>query len=302
MKKFFNYHIFLFTLFLPACSFYNSNIKKIDTFSQAQQEFQVTDKDTLVVFDIDNTLLDPNEKLSQIEYLKPDDFDDPNFVREIQNDFKKLYATRGTEFKNNFISEIYRNTTFKPVEPEEVTVIRELQARNVKVIALTASLTGKFGKVKNMQKLRYQNLLDSGFDFRKSFDVTKIIFDKLAPRDGYFPMFYKGLILSSTSSKGQALSAFLDAINWKPKKVILFDELMSNQQSVEYEMKKRGIAFQGFQYVAAFRDKIKLGNKQIIKYQYDYLVKNGVFLTNKQTLELMKAPDVVQQAAIESVL
>lgn len=302
MKKFFNYYIFLFTLFLPACSFYNSNIKKIDTISQAQQEFQIADKDTLVAFDIDNTLLDPNEKMFQIEYLKAEDFDDPQFVREIQTDFKKLYAAKGTEFKNNFISAIYMSTTFKPVEPEEVTMIKELQSRGVKVIVLTASYTGKFGKVNKMQKLRYQNLLDSGFDFRKSFNIKKIIFNTLAPRDGYFPMFYKGIILSSTSSKGQALGAFLDAIDWKPKKVIFFDELISNQQSVKQEMKNRGIAFQGFQYIAAFREKIKLGNKRIIKYQYDYLVKNGVFLTNKQVLKYMKAPDVVQQAAIESVL
>jgi hypothetical protein len=302
MRKFFRYYFILPMLFLSACSFYNSNIKKIDTISQAQQEFSVADKDTLVAFDIDNTLLDPNEKMFQIEYLKPEEFDDPSFVREIRADIKKLYASRGTDFKNNFISEIYQRTTFKPVELEEVTAIKELQARGVKVVVLTASYTGKFGKVKKMQKLRFKNLLDSGFDFRKSFDLKKMIFDKLAPRDGYFPMFYKGLILSSTSSKGQALGAFLDSIDWKPKKVIFFDELIINHQSVAQEMEKRRIPFLGFQYMADFREKIKLGDKQIIQYQYDYLVKNGVFLTNNQTLEQMKAPNVVKQAAIESVL
>ena len=302
MKKVFHYYLLLFTLFLPACTFYNSNIKKIDSITQAQQEFQAADKDTLVAFDIDNTLLDANEKMAQIEYLKPIYFDDPKFVEEIQTDFKKLYASRGSEFKDNFISAIYLGTTYKLVEPQALVEIKKLQARNIKVIALTASYTGEYGKVKKMQKLRFDNLRDSGFDFHKAFDIKKIIFDKLAPRNGYFPMFYKGVILSATSSKGRTLGAFLDAIDWKPKKVIFVDDQKINHQSVALEMKSRVIQFIGFHYKADFKKKLKLGNKQLIKYQYDYLIKNGTFLTNKQALEMMMGPNIVKEAAIESVL
>ncbi len=300
MKKIFNYSILFLILFSQ--TFCYAKITKIDHIWQTQKELAAADKDTLIAFDIDNTLLDPNEKMFQIEYLKPEYFDDPKFVQEIQTDFKRLYKTKGPEFKDNFISAIYLGTTFKPVEPEEVTAVKNLQDRGIKVIVLTASYTGKFGKVKSMQELRFKNLYDSGFDFRKAFDIQEVIFDKLAPRDGYYPMFYKGLILSSTSPKGAALGAFLDAIKWMPKKVIFFDELMSNHQSVEKEAKRRGIAYQGFQYMADFQQKFKIQNKALIKFQYDYLVKNGEFLNNKQALEKMEKLNLKKEPFLQPSL
>lgn len=90
----------LFLLIFAGFSISRANIiREIESIKQVQDELAQVDENTLVVFDMDNTLLMANAPILTIDQA----------------------------------------TTFRPVEKETVKIIKNLQARRVPVIALTYS-------------------------------------------------------------------------------------------------------------------------------------------------------------------
>jgi predicted Fe-Mo cluster-binding NifX family protein len=222
-------------------------------------------------------------------YLAPTHFDENyvEFVKWIQSNAAKLFENKNDPaLFNKFKSLVFSKTNFVAVEKITASVIKVLQSRGIKVIALTASNTGKFGVIESMQQWRLKNLKECGVDFSQSFEEEEIIFKDFNAQYNFYPMFYKGMLLSAGNPKGKVLAAFLDSVKWKPKKIIFFDDLKQNCQSVAEEMKNLGIPGGCFWYRAAFKEKIKL-NKQIIEYQYNHLLEHENFLTEKEVTEKM---------------
>jgi hypothetical protein len=197
----------------------------------------------------------------------------------------KFFATKGNRA-------IFAKIKFVPVEPDIkptiVELIKTLQYCDIKIIALTA--TGKqTGDLAVYSKWRLANLEQIGLNFEHSFEKQEIILDALPPIFESSPLFYKGILFSAGYLKGKVLSAFLNKINWKPNKILFFDDSLEQCKSVSIEMEKKNISCHCFWYLASHKNKIKL-NQKLIETQLDYWTEHKEILPEAEALKLISNP------------
>lgn len=187
--------------------------KTIETIDSVMDEkvvaqLQNADAETLVIFDMDNTL----------------------FI--IAN--------------NKTVTDLNKKLTLLLVEKEMIEVIKNLQERNIKVMALTA-----VGASRELRRWRVRNLNQIGLDFSTSFDLQEAEFYKLPYCRNIHSAFYQGVLCTAHNPKGSVLIAFLSMIGWRPAKVIFFDDRIQQCVAVAHEMTEYGIPVQCYWYQAA---------------------------------------------------
>jgi hypothetical protein len=267
-KKYLLYGLLIIIMLISLCEINCLNdIKKfnsIDSIEQVQDFLQQATPKTLVIFDIDDTLIVPEEKIFYPLFKAVDDFDfsDTAFVKKLKEIYWQLAKSKEANV-------IFSKIKFIPVEQKTIVLIKELQNRNVKILALTNGSLCKFIGIEIMKKLRFSHMNQVGLDFSSSFNIQELILENLPPLWGYSPIFYKGILYALGSPKGTVLMEFLNKIVFKPDKVIFFDDLIEQCSSVSSTMEKLGIQCLCFPYRAEPKVKIKLDQKLVQK-QFDY--------------------------------
>lgn len=234
------------------------------------------DVETLVVFDIDNTLYTPKDLL-----LRPCGVDF----------FKQLiyqYAGKISSEQLRYLSSIMiSQRSVDLIDPNFPVIIKELQSNDIKTIALTAMQTGPYGQIESMEDWRYEELKKLDIDFRNAFPkFPHIIFEEMNTAYG-LPVFKHGILASSRHTKGDVLVAFLKQIHWHPKKVIFIDDHLEFIESVSEEMKLRGIHFSGFHFVTEQFNTEKV-NEEVARLQFEYLLEHQTWLSDDQALQMLK--------------
>lgn len=256
-----------------------SNIKQIDSFEQAVAALNATDKNSLVLFDVDDTLIEPASIV-----LRPQ-------IRENVAYLPWLKELIDKTFKEAKKSEDYYFSIWKTmevpvlIEPDIVHIIRSLQDRHVKVLALTALRTGADYIIPSLPEWRFNKLKQVGIDFAKA-DLPDMTFKELPASNAQYPVLYHGLLCTAGVTKDAVLGAFLDRVHWKPNKVVFFDDNMKRVEQVAQEMHKRGIPFQGYQYRGGDLMPGKL-DKEVATMQFKHLVEHEEWLIEDQARALL---------------
>ncbi len=274
-------------LIFPSCTWFTSDVQKIDSIEQARTELLKATPQTLVIFDMDQTLMNPTEQFFNLLYQSVSDFDpaDHDFIRTLLAKNQALIAARkGFGQSIALVSSIFAKTNFIPVETTTIALIKELQARGVKVIALTSSNTGIFGVIESMQEWRLRNLHQIGLDFSSSFVPQELELTTVPKEYGSPAVFYHGILCAALNPKGKVLAAFLDNVAWKPTNIIFFDDSKEQCESVATEMKKRGIPTHSYWYRGAYQKKIKL-DQQLVQKQFDHWIAHEEFLSSQEIAE-----------------
>lgn len=272
----------------------------INSIKQAQSILQSADGNALVVFDLDDTLIAPTDAFHiywKMALGNPEkDFiqDDVDFVQQFQHHFKiplinKNNVSLDAIYGAQVTSKILSKSDFKPVEPCTLQVLKDLQMRGIKCIALTYQKTGQNGEIPCMQEWRAQKLLSVGIDFGQSFRDQEFIFDAFTEPDGGCPpMFYNGILMTALKPKGPILSAFLDRIKYVPSKVIFFDDTKVQVESVAQAMALRNIPFHGYWYQGAKTTKPQALNRDIVQLQLNHLKQYNDVLSTEEARALLQ--------------
>ncbi|MFC1842924.1 DUF2608 domain-containing protein [Candidatus Dependentiae bacterium] len=278
LDKIITYLALFLLISLTSCSQKKSTIQEITSIKQAQNELDQADKDTLIIFDVDDTL---TYKAANIIFQ-------PWFRKTEEG--KKFWAQvikHSKSQENPLDSKLHVlikrmiNNVDQPIEPGVVNLIKTLQGRGLTVIALTHCITGFVGGTL-IQKLRYEKLLEVGIDFSSSFEQKEVCLTHLTSHANRHPLFYNGILLTDAFAKGPVLAEFLDVMQLKPKKVIFFDDNESYVKSVQEEMKKRGIIFKGFVYRAIDKLPPQDFDQKILDYQLKYLKEHDEIISDKR--------------------
>lgn len=273
-----------------------SNINEIYSIVQAHDELGQADNQTLVVFDIDDTLTANVEALVHVivfEHGLEHFYEhDHAFITRLRHNAKKIFEAKKSndpEYTQRLFSLIMEKEHFEPVEHAMVQVVKALQQHGVKVIALTNFNTGKWGLLEHIEQWRASKLKEAGFDFSTSFGSGQIFFDMLSPRNGTYPLFYEGILFTALAcDKGKLLRTFLQSIGWIPKRVLYFDDREDGVyiQSVQHEMKSAAIPCTCFWY-RAMKDRKERIDQAVVQFQFDYLFKHEIFLTDQEARAMM---------------
>jgi hypothetical protein len=272
----------------------NAAIISAQTIQQIQIKIEDLLKDhnpenILVAFDIDMTLTQPDHPALYYPALK----------KHLAL-YQKILAPLTPEQKDLAITLTTQMVPQRLIESQTPKTVQALQQKGIKVIALTASLTGKFDGFKDkMIFLRRDQLQKLGIDFTKSLSkwTSVISFMDFPQYTGWYPMFYHGVLSSNGEkhiSKGQVLGALLQHVGshypkkvgkpgYSPHVIVFIDDKKKHLEEVESYLKSHhpNLPFVGIEYQAAFDyAPTEIGAKDFEKFWNDLTHKAKSLLNN----------------------
>lgn len=192
---------------------------------------------TLVVFDIDNTLAAPEGVLGSDQWFS-------HMVEQ-----KKAEGFDYTHAVNSSLPIYYLvafNIDLQLLDNKSLYVLEKLKEMNAKSMCLTAR--SLYVAERTLEQLKKINL-----DFNPPSEEEKVL--TLA----HTSLFKKGCLFSGLNDKGEALFAYLDSLGLRPDNIIFIDDKHSNIKTVELAVLNRQIPFTGIHYTFV-EDRLKSYN------------------------------------------
>lgn len=263
--------MFKFLILLIFSNALVADIIPIQKFSEWSLLDDATESD-LVIFDVDDVLITNTDVYLQTEYQE-------DLFLAIMNAIAKAKTPQEIAHIFDRLSLLYLLPERVLVEKETPLLIKQLQEKGIKTLALTSCDTGKFGLVDSIQKWRIEHLLSFGIDFSSSYAISEPIWLPISASKK--PALYeKGILFSKGYKKSEVLLAFLNKYDLKPARIFFFDDLLENHEDLEEALNKEGIRFIGLHYLGA-----KTVPRQVdpteMQHQIDYLIDHGIWLSGK---------------------
>ncbi len=203
-------------------------------------------KNTLVVFDIDNTVA------TQHGY-----FGDAWFSKMLADELSKgksVFDVLPTYFHAQI------NTWLVPGEPTALPLIENLQNNGITVIALTA-------RDYHILYRTFEQLQRIGVDFSATSPHKPF-----QPYGTHEPALYEGgIIFAGGHDKGEVLLHWLDQMKYNPTKIIFIDDKLKNIRSVQLAAQENKYPFVGIRY-GYFDDHVKNIDMQKAEVAYKELL------------------------------
>ena len=178
-------------------------------------------EDVLCLFDVDMTLTQPDHPAAYVPNLRTH----LHLYRAIQARYPNLDTC--LTFCFNFLL---------PQRLTDADIPSVLALLRMRTIAFTATVTGDF-LGKRMEIRRYEDLKQEGISFENAFPQSEIVLNTCPSYRGYYPTYYKGILFSNSergnTTKGTVLCAFLEAVRFTPKCVVLVDDRPQNHVDVQ---------------------------------------------------------------------
>jgi len=275
----------------------NCAIRPIERIKQLKPLLATFTEDDLVVLDVDYVIMEP-ETFLKLLYVKtpPCAEKDKSWLKGFYADFYSYCASLSRDEYVDLNNYILARVVYELVEPEIALIIRELQSRGVRVLALTSAKAGKqetyLGGHREiiLEELRYQILSKLGVTFDISFSGIDPFYLPKSEGGSIAPYFYKG-ILFARENKGDALKAFCEYMQWRPKKIVFVDDAVPYLQQVMWHCDSTEELY-CYHYTAAYKKVMNLDHKILLN-QLDYLKKHNSFLNRKEMQALMKSPNLL---------
>ncbi len=249
----------IFMLFIVS-SLYSSELITTNNFEIIEQESKKLNCLSLVLFDVDNTLIFPIDAI-----LRPQ-------AKLLFNQLINDHPER----------DLYRDIRLKAshsiVDQRFVHLIQGLQEKKIPTLAFTAA----FGSVcKNQQpgEWRLKELKLHGFNFYSPFSEHQFLELPKVAEPCQSPIYRSGILYTSLQPKGIILTHFLNAINWYPDKVLFVDDERERVEQVTEALDKMGIECVGIHYTAVEETPCEIILEQAI-FQIDYFIENDIWLSD----------------------
>ena len=226
-----------FLLFLPF--FLISQIQEIKTLSQIYPHLK---KQTLVVFDLDNTLLEPVQDLGSDQWF----------------DSKRSFYK-----KKGFSSQVaFEKTYDEYYKIQSVTEVRLIEKDTLKVFEKAAEKNQIMALTTRDDNLSYATI--------KQLGKLKLIFKKPPVAGEAYVytdrglLYREGIFFTAGAHKGRAFLAFLKKTGLKPKAVLFINDKLDPLKEMEEACLKNQIAFTGLRY-GYLDEKVKKLNHRILE-------------------------------------
>lgn len=214
---------------------------------EMKQLLPYIEEGAFVVFDIDNTLIEPVQELGNDQWFR---------YR------KKTYISSGCS-KEEALEKTLRewsaiqNVTEVQLAEEGIDqIIEHLQIQNIPMIGLTTRGLG-------VSTLTVQQLKSVNIDLLTTAPTKEEFYFK----NGRGVLFRGGILFTAATHKGEALKRFLEEAEFLPSKVIFVNDKYSHIVPVEEVCEELGIPFVGLRY--GFLDqKVRNFREQVAKVQY----------------------------------
>lgn len=265
---------------------HSTGIKEIYSLSEAEAVLNNLDPKSIVFFDVDEVLIFPIDKIHLPKFFLVDP------IKSLKIEFEIKIGSRIEVVWSKVMMQAKRVL----VEPSIIiNLITSLQNRKVIPLGLTKMRVGSFGMIDSLKEYRINQLKNLGVVFENNsippvFNKD-IVFTQCAKNFNDYPEFYRGIIFSNESPKGEILAAFLDCLNYIPKQIVFFDDILDNLVSVQQEVEKRNIDYHGYHYKAVDNIAGQV-NYEIAKFQLDYLHKHENWISEQEANDIINSQKI----------
>jgi hypothetical protein len=227
---------------------YKSEITFVDNFEDMEKilennglyRLSPDNKKTLVLFDIDETLITTKNKL--LRPMSGDTIDDllsNLFPTELEKELQ--------------YSHVVTHTKTILVNDKIPAFIKRLQNANMKVLGITRMIpgAGKCGIIESMEDHRRKDLLEKGIDFANTFLSHPILFD-FQTKNNRKPLYKDGIIYALPYNKGEVLIKllkYMSSMKIEISKIYFVDDSKHQIESVFKTCDKIGIECLCLHYV-----------------------------------------------------
>ncbi len=273
-KNLFKVFFALSFTFISVCY---SIIIPTSTLADFEKQVGEYDQDTLIIFDVDLTLMTPVDPLLRskgLDYIKA----------FLQAKHPEMLTTERAKYDKLFTL-CLKERKIQPTEEFLPELISRLQVKGIKVIALTAMYWGNIGIFSAIEDWRIEELNGLGYDFSNSYALPAAIL--AVPESAYSPLYKEGIIFTGKVPKGIALKTFIEHSGWRPKKVIFIDDTLKFVESVENEMAACGIETVSLHYLAAEYTPGEF-SEEIAELQLNTILNDEVYIPHHEALDLLR--------------
>ncbi len=260
-------YFLLATVLLTTQAF--AKISELPSYADFDQT--LINSQTLVIFDIDNTLLRQDHMIGTHQwgdYIK---------ARAIK---KGLPPEKAAALQHRLFGEVQPYLQVVPVESSVIKILKLLEASQIPHFALTAR-----GAIIRDVTLRQVKTLQH--DFNHNFP------EQLQPI-GFAEHLHDGIIFSGGIPKGELLKKIIENSVRKPKRIIFFDDRKYNLDSVEESFKDSDIEMISLRYGGA--DKIvEKFNPEAADLVYSFLLEDKYLVNEAWAAQNAKNIEAVVQ-------
>ena len=184
--------------------------------------------ETLVILDIDNTLLMPQQELGSDQWFRYR----LDYYRKQGNTYPQALEMALPEWEA-----VQNITDVKVVEETTPEVIASLQNQKIRVIGLTTR--GLALATRTVQQLE-----SVGIDL----SITAPSRDEIPLLNPHAILFRKGILFTSGTHKGKGLQKLLAKLDYTPRRIIFINDKRGNLRQLEEGVDELRISFTGLRY------------------------------------------------------
>ena len=243
-----------------------SEIREVQTMVAALAE---VDADTLLLFDLDNTIM------RTPQYLGSDHFFDELVSKALTAGGAMEQAVK--DARNIWVA-IQRKTATIAVEDTTPNLIKQLQDRGFLPLGFTA-------RPLDIEEATRKQLLAIGVDFAtRPFRQSEPLIVTSGDDNGR----YSGGILYGgfKNSKGPLLVDFLKQLDLHPRKVVFVDDKLKNVKSVDEALTTRGFNVICYRYGAADAW-VKSYQPKVVEYELNHFNRTGEIISDIDATRLI---------------
>lgn len=246
----------LISIFVPLCA----EIVEVKHFSDIKRHLS---SDTLVILDIDNTLITPIQEVGTDQWFCH------------RRDWYELQGCNSGDALEYALAEweaVQNITKVMAVEPGIPAVVQELQK--------TYTVMGLSTRGLALATRTVHQLKDVGIDLA----VATLSREDIPLLNPQAILFRRGILFTSGTHKGQALLKLLEKVHYSPKRIVFINDKGTNLREVEVACEERKIPFIGLRY-GALDEKVKAFRSDVARVQFEHF---KMILSDKEAQHLME--------------
>ncbi len=232
------------------------------------------DATTLVLVNIDNTIITPQSKMFRYNnnpYIA--------FVDNLYNLAKSNYAING------IIASLMVQRQMMLVEPNWSDFINKMKSQGAMVFGFT-EVTPPCKLINNFEGWKYSQLRAFNINFTDKVNNKEMF--RFDDHDADAPVFYEGILFTGTASKLQTLIKFLKIIPSAPLKIVIFENNKTELKKIDSFLRMVDVEYYGIEYLGWQRI-IGYPDEHTAKLQQDTLLKTGKWLEDAEAENFLKS-------------
>ncbi|HJD65013.1 MAG TPA: DUF2608 domain-containing protein [Rickettsia endosymbiont of Diachasma alloeum] len=230
------------------------------------------DQDSLVLINIDNTIITPKSKFFR--------YNNNPYV----NFTKNLYSLAVNDSSvNNSIAQLMQQRQMMLVEKGWVDFINQMKKQGATVLGLQ-EITTPCNLIENYEVWLYTLLYGLGINFTGKVNDKDVF--RFNPTDANAPIFYLGIIFTGSTNKVKSLIEFLKIIPKEPSKIIVFANNKQDLKDMNSFLRNVDIEYYGIEYLG-WQQLQESPDLEVAKLQQSTLLNTGQWLEDDVAAKML---------------